>query len=297
MTRAAPAAEVTIDAPLVRALLEEQHSDLARLPFGPTDANSGWDNVMVRLGETLCVRLPRRAAAAKLIEHEQAFLPVIAELLPLPVPLPVRTGVPGCGYPWRWSIVPWLPGAPADRAPPDDNAAGQWGRFLHALHVPAPATVPENPWRGGPLASRAVVLGERLQWVAAQTPHVTVEIQRGWEEALVATLDTERTWIHGDLHALNVLVEDGTLSGVIDWGDITAGDAATDLASIWMLFPGQTARRLAFAAYGSVSEPTYRRAKGWAMAFAVTLLDARLADNARLAEIGRQTLRRVAEDS
>lgn len=296
MGGAAPPAEVNIDARLIRALLEEQHSDLARLSLGPTDAISGWDNVMVRLGETLCVRLPRRSAAVKCIEHEQQCLPLVAKLVPLPVPVPVRIGVPGCGYPSPWSVVPWLPGAPADLAPPGEKGAGQWGRFLRALHVLAPERAPENPWRGGPLAARAAVLEDRLQWVAARTPHVTLEIRRGWEEALVEPIDSARMWIHGDLHALNVLVEDEAFSGVIDWGDITGGDPATDLASIWMLFSDSRARRLGFDVYGPISEATYRRAKGWAIAFAVTLLDARLADNQRLAEIGRRTLGRVTAD-
>lgn len=297
MGREAPPPEVNIDAQLIRALLEEQHADLACLPVGPTDTSSGWDNVMVRLGEALCVRLPRRAAAVKCIEHEQECLPTIAKLVPLPVPVPVRRGLPGCGYPWPWSVVPWLPGALADQMPPGEKGAGQWGQFLRALHVAAPESAPENPWRGGPLASRAAVLEDRLRWVAARTPHVTLEIRRGWQEALAEPIDIGPTWIHGDLHALNVLVEGGTFSGVIDWGDITAGDRATDLASIWMLFSDSRMRRLAFDAYGTVSEATYRRAKGWAIAFAVTLLDIRLADNQRLAEIGRLTLRRVAADS
>src|SRR3982751_1828055 len=109
MTIAAkPRAEVTIDLDLVRALLREQHPDLAALTL--VDAGEGWDNRLVRVGEKLAVRMPRRAAAADVIEQEQRWLPALAARLPLPVPVPVRTGRPGCGYPWRWSVVPWLPG-------------------------------------------------------------------------------------------------------------------------------------------------------------------------------------------
>src|SRR5580693_3164376 len=110
-----PAAEVEIDAALIQALLQEQHPDLAHLACVPVEA--GWDNVMVRLGDAFCLRLPRRAAAAEAIAHEQEWLAGLAEGLPLQIPVPLWTGVPGCGYPWRWSIVPWLPGAAADLVP------------------------------------------------------------------------------------------------------------------------------------------------------------------------------------
>ena len=99
-----PAAEVEIDAALIQALLGEQHPHLAHLPCVPVEA--GWDNVMVRLGDSFCVRLPRRGAATAAIANEQAWLPCLAENLPLPIPVPLWTGVPGCGYPWRWSIIP-----------------------------------------------------------------------------------------------------------------------------------------------------------------------------------------------
>jgi aminoglycoside phosphotransferase (APT) family kinase protein len=118
-----------------------------------------------------------------------------------------------------------------------------------------------------------------------------------WQASLAAPLDVEPTWIHGDLHPRNVLVEDGVFSGIIDWGDIAAGDRATDLAAVWMLFEDPRARRLAFSAYGTVSYATYMRAKGWAIGFGVTLLDAGLEDDPRHAAIGEQTLRRIAAGS
>src|SRR5262245_29382205 len=94
----------------------------------------GWDNVMFRLGDLLAVRLPRRAAVAHLICNEQNWLPRLAPQLPLPVPMPCRVGVPALGYPWRWSVVPWLPGQPADRNEPVRSQATLMGNFLHALH-------------------------------------------------------------------------------------------------------------------------------------------------------------------
>src|SRR5215467_13661769 len=103
-----PAAEVAVSPDLVRRLLAAQHPDLARLPV-EVMAN-GWDNVMCRIGRELAARLPRREAAVTCLVNEQRWLPALASRLPLPVPAPVRTGRPGLGYPWPWSIVPFLPG-------------------------------------------------------------------------------------------------------------------------------------------------------------------------------------------
>src|SRR5580704_2467696 len=130
MIRGIPAAEVDIDAKLVHALLDAQHPDLASLPL--IELGTGWDNNVYGLGDSLAVRLPRRAAASALIEHEQRWLPELAPRLPLPIPTPFRIGQPGCGYPWSWTITPWLTGQSAAIAPPDDSAtaAVTLGGFL-----------------------------------------------------------------------------------------------------------------------------------------------------------------------
>ena len=287
-----PPAEVNIDEPLIRRLLREQHPDLAPLPCVPVDA--GWDNVMVRLGDELCLRLPRRQYAADLIVSEQTWLPCLSSSLPLPTPVPRRVGVPGCGYPWRWSIVSWLPGVTADLAAPVSGEATPLGAFLKALHVPAPAGAPTNPVRGVPLIQRATQVTDRMQRLAKQSvPALTPDVHRIWEEALTAPIDVDATWIHGDLHARNVLVERGTLAGIIDWGDMASGDRATDLASIWMLFADPDARARALSTSGSISQATYLRAQGWAVLFGVTLLDTGLVDHPQHAAMGEWTLRRV----
>src|SRR4051794_33423264 len=104
-----PISEYRIDSALVAGLLADQHPDLAAMPLQFLD--EGWDNVLFRLGQYLVVRLPRRAAAAELIRHEQLWLPYLADQLSLPVPVPLRLGLPGRDYPWPWSVVPWLPGS------------------------------------------------------------------------------------------------------------------------------------------------------------------------------------------
>ncbi len=294
MAHGTPPAEVAIDAALVRALLREQHPDLAALPLVAIDA--GFDNAIYRLGDGLAVRLPRRSVAAALIEREQAWLPGLAARLPLPVPAAVRVGAPGGGYPWPWSVVPWLAGEAADLAAPAPSQAAVLGNFLARLHAPAPADAPRNPFRGVALAQRAEAVAQRVARLEQSTAAITGAVRARWAAALAAPIDVEPTWIHGDLHARNVLVEAGAIRAIVDWGDMAAGDRATDLAALWMLFEGAREREAARAACGGASEATWARAKGWAVLFGVMLLDSGLVNHPRHAAMGAATLRRVAAD-
>jgi aminoglycoside phosphotransferase (APT) family kinase protein len=288
-----PAAEHAIDTDLVRRLLADQHPDLADLPLMEVEA--GWDNSMFRLGEQLVVRMPRRAAAAALIAHEQRWLPRLAHQLALPIPVPYRTGTPARGYPWSWSILPWLPGDSADQHPPFSDQAVPFAIFLRSLHTSPPADAPQNPVRGGPLGERAPFAEARLRRLSDSTSLITSQIRRMWEAALRAPIDVAPTWIHGDLHPRNILVAHGAISGVIDWGDMAAGDRATDLAAIWMLFDDPLVRDAAVAAYGELSPATLARAQGWALHIAAALLDSGLVDNPRHALIGERILRRLQD--
>jgi len=289
LTNGTPGREFEVTGELITALLEDQHPDLARLE--PRLADEGWDNFMFRLGENLAVRLPRRAAMANLIHHEQTWLPGLAAQLPIRVPSPFRVGMPAYGYPWRWSVVPWLPGEPADQNEPARNQATLWGKFLRSLHVPAPADAPINPVRGVPLSQRAHAVEERMDRVSSRTPLITTRIREIWTAGLKAPIDAPSTWLHADLHPRNVLVEHGRISGVIDWGDMTSGDCATDLASLWMLFAEPGARDDVLAAYAQCSEATVQRAKAWAVFFGVMLLDTGLKDNPRNAALGERILK------
>jgi aminoglycoside phosphotransferase (APT) family kinase protein len=291
--RGTPASEQPIDADLVRALLAEQHPDLAELEIAP--AATGWDNAMFRLGEMMSVRLPRRAIAAALLENEQRWLPTLAPRLPLPVPAPLRLGAPGCGYPWRWSVLPWLEGEPADLAPLRPDQGPVLGGFLRALHVPAPPDAPFNRNRSISLRARAVLTEPQLARVGARTELIDDRIVQIWREGLEARIDVPPSWIHGDLHARNVLSVEGRISAVIDWGDMARGDPATDLCSIWMLLPDAASRRQAMDAYGPASDLTWRRARGWAVAYGAVLMDAGAVDDPRLEAMGRLALERLIE--
>ncbi len=290
-----PAAELDVSPGLVRRLLAAQQPDLAHLAL-EVMAN-GWDNAMYRVGDVLVARLPRRQVAAGLIVHEQRWLPALQPRLPLPVPAPVRAGRPAPGYPWPWSIVPFLPGRAASRNPPADwrDAAISLGRFLAALHTPAPPDAPANALRGVPLSDRSARLTEHLSAVSGLADDRAVT--RAWEAALAAPAwDEPAVWLHGDLHPANIMVHRGRISGVIDFGDITSGDPATDLSVAWMLLPARYRDDLrnAYRAAGqrAASDGTWARARGWALALSLAML-ANSADNPEIAGIGHRTLTAV----
>lgn len=288
-----PPAEIDITLELVRALLRAQHPDLAEAPLQPVA--EGWDNAVFRLGPHLAVRLPRRLAAVQLLVKEQTWLPQLARRLPLPVPTPVRVGLPGEGYPWPWSVVPWLEGVPADMCPADSNQGAALAAFFDALHVPAPDNAPLNDWRGCALSDRRVVIEQRMNRLGSDMIPTVGRVEEIWTRALEAPLDAPATWLHGDLHTQNVLVDGGRLSGVIDWGDLCHGDRATDLAAIWMLLGDIAARETAIRMCRNVSEATWIRARGWAIFFGVLLSDTGSAGNERHGAAGKLTLRRVVE--
>ncbi len=280
---------------LAAALVGHQHPDLA----GPVRlVASGWDNAVFRLGEQLCVRLPRRQLGADLVAHELRWLPELAPRLPLAVPTPVRAGAPALGYPWAWTICRWIPGDTALQRRPADAwaAADALGRFLAGLHRPAPADAPANPYRGVPLADRAGTFDERLGQLPSDLALDVALVRRVWDGALaVEQWAGPPIWLHGDLHPGNLVVGDGRLVGVIDFGDLTAGDPATDLAVAWMLLPPE-ARPWFREAAGGADDATWARARGWALNLAVALL-AHSSDDPPMARLGRRTVDAVLADA
>ena len=288
-----PPAEVEVDAALVRRLLATQHPDLAdrELAF----VGEGWDNAIFRVGSDLVVRIPRRAAAAELVLHEARALAPLAPRLPLPIPTPVRTGTPGEGYPWAWNVVPWFEGEEAALASPPDADAERFVDFLIALHTEAPADAPDNAVRGVPLVEHAEGVERGFAQLRKETGIVTPAIEAGWADALAAPVATTAVWLHGDLHGRNALLRNGHFAAIIDWRDVTSGDAACDLAALWMLFEDPDIRAEALDRYGA--DPALRRrALGSAIRFATVLLAHGREGDPRLASIGTNTFRRVETD-
>ncbi|MET8506916.1 aminoglycoside phosphotransferase family protein [Streptomyces sp. NPDC004787] len=267
-TDAGTRTDTEITAELIRALLREQHPDLADRPVRL--GARGWDNQVWRLGDELAVRLPwATGSAEELLRKEHAWLPVLAPGLPLPVPVPQRFGEPSDRFPRAWIVTTWVPGEPADRAPVTRGAeaAERLAAFLTALHRPAPAGAPTGRGRGGPLAEVAEGVEQGIAAAAEMALIPDPDAVRAvFADALAAPeWDGPPHWIHGDLHAANVVTADGALRGVIDFGDLCAGDPACDLAAAWSLLPDGFAAPC-LAAYRPAPDPaTLRRARGWAV--------------------------------
>jgi aminoglycoside phosphotransferase (APT) family kinase protein len=285
-----PSAEIDLTIELVSELVLSQHPDLAELPI--TEVASGWDNAMFRLGEDMAIRLPRRSAAVKLLEHEQQWLPLLQLQLPLPVPAPIRVGRPQNSYPWPWSITPWIEGETADRVSLDSDQGTTLATFLEALHTAPPAQAPRNPYRGVPLSQRSAKFSTCVSALARRGRALDGHLLQLWDAAVETPVDAAATWIHGDLHSNNVLAARGCICGVIDWGDMAQGDRATDLAATWILLSQGDTREQVLKSCKSVSADTWRRARGWALLLAVVVLDA--ADPA-LVTVAELTLQRLLD--
>ena len=291
-----PAAEIEVTEHLVRQLLAEQQPGLADRPL--TLVANGWDNVIFRLGDDLVVRLPRRDAAAELVLNEHRWLPELESTLPIPISAPVHLGAPAAGYRWHWTIGPWFDGDVAADVTLDDvrSDAERLGAFLAALHVTAPSDAPVNPYRGHPVAELRGRFEERVEQLGSLVDRAAL-VRRFGELLDVDAFDGWSPWIHGDLHSANVIVADGAISAVIDWGDITAGDPACDFAVGWMLFDDadRIAFRRAAGARTPLDDSMWQRAEAWALHFAVMYL-AHSADSPRFERMGRSLLMALGID-
>ena len=261
-------AGIEITAELVRDLLRDQHPDLADQPIRL--AARGWDNQLWRLGDDLAVRLPWATRTADaLLRKEHAWLPALAPHLPLPVPVPQRLGEPSERFPRPWIVTTWVPGEPADRVPARRaaEAASTLAAFLTALHRPAPTGAPAGRDRGGPLAGHADGFTRGLAAVTDLGLLPDPDAVRAvWEDAAAAPdWESPALWLHGDLHPANVLTADGTICGVVDFGDLCAGDPACDLAAPWMLLPDGGVELFYDSYQPRPDAATLRRARGWAV--------------------------------
>jgi aminoglycoside phosphotransferase (APT) family kinase protein len=209
-----------------------------------------------------------------LLRKEYAWLPTLAPRLPLPIPVPQRFGEPSERFPRPWLITTWIPGTPADQVPATRaaHAAESLAGFLTALHRPAPGDAPPGRDRGGPLTERA---DQFLHGLASATESGLIDdpdaVRAIWDDAVAAPPWTgPALWLHADLHPANVLTADGTFCGVIDFGDLCAGDPAYDLSAGWLLLPDDPAEHFYPAYQPTPDAATVRRARGWAMARALS---------------------------
>ena len=255
-----------IDADLARHLVASQFPEYAHLPITQV-LPGGIDNRTFRLGEELAIRMPSARGYAASVAKEQRWLPVIARHVPLPVPEPVAAGAPGSGYPFPWTINRWMAGESALTAPVDDLA--RFGldvaRFLRALQTTpidgAPIAGAHSFWRGADLRHYDE---ETRRTVAALGGRVDAgAVLAVWESGLGAPFTGTPVWFHGDVAPGNLLVEDGRLAAVIDFGTSGVGDPACDLYLAWT-FLDDPARRVYREAF-SADDGMWARGRAWVL--------------------------------
>jgi aminoglycoside phosphotransferase (APT) family kinase protein len=291
--------EVDTDVSLVRRLVASQFPQWAELPIERV-LPAGTDNAIYRLGTDMAVRLPRIQRATAALDKEVRWLPRLAPLLPLAVPVPLANGAPAEGYPWEWSILTWLQGEPAtvERIADLRQAATDLADFVAALQRVDPADGPppgeHNVFRGEPLAARDAATRAAISSLGDAID--VAEVTAVWEAALRAPeWPSPPVWIHGDLDSRNLLVEQGRLRGVIDFGCLGVGDPACEVMVAWKLLSEET--RGVFRAALSVDDATWARGRGWALSQALGALSYyTLETNAVLVREARRWLAEVLAD-
>ena len=288
--------QVDTDPDLVRQLLSAQTPQLSRLPLSRV-REFGTDHHLYRLGDDLLVRMPIIGWAVGQARSDEAWLPRLAPYLPVAVPAPLLVGEPGFGYPYPWAVVPWLDGATPTAGNVDAEVlAADLAAFVRALHA---VDAMDGPAKTG--ASRGVPLAglddgvRRTLAASAALADIRDEVLEVWEDALTApAYDGTPVWIHGDLMTGNLLVREGRLSAVIDWGGLGLGDPAPDLCPAYWLFDGGS--RSAFLESLAYDDATLRRARGWIVAPAVSGVDYYADTFPTMARTARASLEAVIGD-
>lgn len=258
--------KIVIDIATVHHLISTQFPKWRDLPIYPV-AMTGWDNKTFRLGESMLIRMPSALRYAAQVEKEQKWLPKLAPLLPLPISTPLALGKPSNDYPWNWSIYQWLEGDTAATGYIANlcDFARSLGQFLISLH--------HIETKGGPLAGlHSFYRGGSLTNYDSETRKMIIALKgkidtnaatEVWEKALETTWKNSEVWVHGDISAGNLLVKNGQLSGVIDFGQLSVGDPSCDLAIAWTLFNGES--REAFRKTLPLDSETWARGRAWTL--------------------------------
>ena len=290
--------EVDVDVALAGRLLAAQFPQWAALPIVPVHS-AGTDNAIYRVGADMAVRLPRIENATGQVDKEQQWLPRLAPHLPLAIPVPLAKGTPGEGYPWQWSVCRWLEGETAtiERITDPGQAARDLAYFVVALQridpVGGPPPGVHNSFRGVPLSTRDAETRAAIASLDGMLD--TGAVTTAWDAALQAPAwDGPPIWIHGDLSPLNLLVQQGRLSAVIDFGCLGVGDPACDLQVAWTFLSAQT--RAVFRAALPVDDATWARGRGWALSVGLIALPYYQSTNPVLADIAQRAIDEVLAD-
>ncbi len=279
----------------VRSLLAAQCPQWADLPATPIpDELEGTDHVLFRVGTDLVARMPKIAWATDQADSDARWLPMLEPHLPVRIPVPLHVGEPGAGYPWRWTVAPWFSGSTPARLGSDDVIlARDVAAFARALHKVDPTEGPIKP--PGSRGSALLHTDERVRRVLPRLADYddgfdVTAAEAAWEACLQAPAwSRDPVWIHGDLQPGNLIIEDGRLTAVIDFGALGVGDPAPDVAAALWTFTG--AARKAYREAIGYDDATWRRACGWALAPSLTGIDYYRHTFPRMAEHGRRMVR------
>lgn len=262
-----PAPErISVEQGLVEELVARQFPHWSYLPVEPV-ADGGWDNVTFHLGSEMLVRLPSAAEYALAVDKEHQWLPMLARQLPRPIPMPLAKGRPGAGYPFPWSVYAWLPGTTAtfdqvaDPVPFAEDLADVVAALQRVDTTDGPRPGKHNWYRGGTLRRFQRLIDDALGDLEG---HVETDLAlQIWQAALRAEWDGVDRWFHGDLAQGNLLLVDGQLAAVLDFGTCGVGDPACDMAVAWTLLSADG--RQAFRRQLAVDDATWARGRGWAL--------------------------------
>lgn len=289
--------QLAINEDLVKRLIAKQFPQWKGLLVRPV-GNGGHDNRTFHLGQDMLVRMPSSEHYAAAVEKEQKWLPQLAPHLPVPIPSPLAKGDPDEGYPWKWSIYKWLSGEPAtEEGIPDKCAfAKDLALFLITLQsidpTGGPKAGPHSFYRGASLKTYDAETRQAITFLKDKIDTaVTTEI---WETGMSTEWNLPPVWIHGDIALSNLLVQNGRLAAVIDFGQLAIGDPACDLAIAWMFFEGGS--RDVFRSSLGLDKDTWARGRAWALWKALLLLSRLTTRGTHLAPMWQKTFEEVIGD-
>ncbi|MBA3536567.1 MAG: aminoglycoside phosphotransferase family protein [Tatlockia sp.] len=253
---------------LARKLIDEQFPEFADLPIMSVE-KQGQDNRTYRLGKELLIRMPTAGSYALKVPKEQDLLPKIAPYLKIAIPVPIKMGAPSQEYPYPFSIYKWLEGTSINLLVLDDDCleklAFDLAKFLKELQsidkVAGPAPGQHNWWRGEHVS--VYDKGARKQIAELSTIIDGDKALKLWDMACKTKWEKAPVWVHGDFAIGNMLIKEGNLSAIIDFGGMSLGDPACDLVIAWTLLKGRS--RQIFIQEMDLDEDTWLRAKAWAL--------------------------------
>jgi aminoglycoside phosphotransferase (APT) family kinase protein len=288
--------EIDIDFSIVARLIAKQFPQWAALPITAVPS-AGTDNAIYRLGNDMAVRLPRRPATAANLAKEQLWLPKLAPLLPLAIPVPLAQGAPGEGFPFSWSVYQWLDGENVVDEPDIDlpDAAARLGKFVAALQRIDAAGGPPPPFRGGPLSTLDDRVRGEIHDLGADGTVDPDLATAAWETAMAAAVwEGPPRWVHADLLPGNLLARHGRLTAVIDFGGLGVGDPAIDMLPAWSWLTPQT--RGLFRAEVKADDATWARGRGWGLGLGLGAVHYYRVTNPVLANIGARAIAQAIAD-